>query len=78
MLQTDQAFPKVNSLNKGQQVNDHGPVDVYFGPEAPASMENNWIPTIPGKGWNMLFSLYDPLEPWFDNTWDMYEIEQIQ
>jgi hypothetical protein len=29
--------------------------------------------TIPGKGWNMLFRLYGPLEPWFDKTWRVGE-----
>ena len=43
--------------------------DIFFGPEAPEGMEDNWVQTIPGKGWNMLFRLYGPLEPWFDKTW---------
>ncbi len=42
---------------------------------APAGMENNWIQTIPGKVWNMLFRLYGPLEPWFDKTWRLPEIK---
>jgi hypothetical protein len=40
-------------------------------------MENNWIQTIPNKGWNTLFRLYGPLEPWFDKTWKLSEIEEI-
>jgi hypothetical protein len=40
-------------------------------------MEHNWIQTIPGKGWNMLFRLYGPLEPWFDKTWKLNEIELL-
>ena len=77
MLQTDQDFPQVSSLDQGLVVNADGSVDVYFGPTAPAGMENNWIQTVPGKGWNMLFRLYGPLEPWFDKTWRLNEIEQI-
>jgi hypothetical protein len=53
----------VSSLDKGLVVNQDGSVDVYFGPKAPVGMEKNWIQTIPGKGWNMLFRLYGPLEP---------------
>lgn len=68
----------MSSLDKGLRVNDDGSVDVCFGPEAPAGMEKNWIQTIPGKGWNMLFRLYGPLEPWFDKTWKLNEIEQIK
>ncbi len=77
MLQTDQQFPMVTSQNKNLIVNQDGSVDVYFGPEAPSGMENNWIQTIPNKGWNTLFRLYGPLEPWFDKTWKLSEIEEI-
>jgi hypothetical protein len=75
MLQTDQQFPSVNSLTKGLLVNADKSVDVYFGPEAPAGKENNWIQTIPGKGWNVILRLYAPLEPWFAQTWRPGEIE---
>jgi hypothetical protein len=78
MLQTDQDFPQVSSLDKGLVANADGSVDVYFGPTPPAGMENNWIQTIPGKGWNMLFRLYGPLEPWFDKTWKLNEIEEAK
>jgi hypothetical protein len=69
MLQTDQQFPGVSSVDKALQQNADGSYDVYFGPEAPAGKDSNWIQTVPGKGWNMLFRLYGPLEPWFDKTW---------
>ena len=78
MLQTDQDFPQVSSLDEGLVVNPDGSVDVYFGPKAPPGMEHNWIQTIPGKGWNMLFRLYGPLEPWFDKTWKLSEIELVK
>ena len=75
MLQTDQKAPSVSSQNKGVKVNADGSVDVYFGPKAPAGMENNWVQTIPGKGWIMILRLYGPLEPWFNKTWRPGEIE---
>ena len=78
MLQTDQDYPQVSSLDKGLVVNKDGSVDVYFGPKAPAGMEKNWIQTIPGKGWNMLFRLYGPLDAWFDKTWRLGEIELVK
>ncbi len=52
-------------------------MDVWFGPKAPAGKENNWIQTIPGKGWNMIMRLYDPLEAWVNGTWKPGEIELI-
>jgi hypothetical protein len=78
MLQTDQDFPQVSSLDKGLVVNKDGSVDVFFGPKAPSGMEHNWIQTISGKGWNMLFRLYGPLEPWFDKSWKLSEIELVK
>jgi hypothetical protein len=75
MIQTDQKQPSVSSQNKGLQTNPDGSVDVYFGPKAPAGKGNNWIQTIPEKGWFMILRLYGPLEPWFDKTWRPGEIE---
>jgi hypothetical protein len=75
MLQTDQEFPSVSSQTKGIKTNTDGSVDVYFGPVAPAGEENNWIQTIPGKGYSVALRLYGPTEPWFDKTWRPGEIE---
>jgi hypothetical protein len=78
MIQTDQQYPMVSSQNKNLLVNEDGSVDVYFGPKAPSGKENNWVQTVPGKGWNTLLRLYGPLEPWFDKTWRPGEIELQQ
>jgi len=78
MLQTDQQFPSVGSQKKGIVIKDDSSVDVYFGPEAPAGMEGNWVQTIPGKGFNVILRLYGPLEPWFDKTWKPGEIELVR
>ena len=78
MLQTDQRFPSVSSQNPDLKVNADGSVDVYFGPKAPAGKENNWIQTIPGKGWFMILRLYGPLEPWFNQTWRPGEIKLVK
>ena len=78
MLQTDRQYPSVSSQTKGLKVNPDGSVDVCFGPKAPAGKENNWVQTIPGKGWNTLLRLYGPLQPWFDKTWRPGEIELLK
>ena len=45
-------------------------------PEAPEGKEANWIQTIPGKGWfTAVFRLYGPLQPWFDKTWQLNDIQ---
>lgn len=77
MLQTDKQFPALGSKDDLQQ-NDDGSFDIYFGPEAPAGKESNWLQTVPGKGWNTVVRLYGPLEPWFEQTWRPGEIELMQ
>jgi len=76
-LQTDQTWPSVTSTDKDFHANADGSVDVYFGPERPKDAKN-FIRTIPGKGWNTIFRLYGPLEPWFDKTWRLGEIELVK
>ena len=78
MIQTDQQFPMVTSQNEKLLVNTDGSVDVFFGPKAPTGKQNNWVQTLPGKGWNTLLRLYGPLEPWFDKTWRPGEIEPVK
>jgi hypothetical protein len=78
MLQTDERFPSIGSQKEGIVVNPDTSVDVYFAPTAPAGHEANWVQTVPGKGWNVIFRLYGPLRPWFDKTWKPGEIELVQ
>ena len=79
-LQTGQPFPSYNSeKHKGKvAVNDDGAIDLYFGPEAPAGKEANWLQTVPGKGWFCLLRLYSPTEAWYDKTWRPGEIELME
>jgi hypothetical protein len=76
-LQTGQPFPSRNSERDELRHNDDGSVDIYFGPEPPVGYENNWIQTVPGKGWFTLLRLYGPLEAWFDQTWRPSDIEPV-
>ena len=70
MLQTDQQFPGLSSVDATPPVaNADGSYDIYFSPKAPEGKENNWLQTVPGKGWNVIFRLYGPLEPFYDKTW---------
>ena len=77
MIQTNQKAPSVTSQAKDLKVNADGSVDVFFGPKAPEGYENNWVQTLPGKGWFMILRLYGPLEQWFDKTWRPGEIELV-
>ena len=43
--------PGLDSYDQQMQRNADGSVDVYYGPDAPAGHEANWIPTAAGKPW---------------------------
>ncbi|WP_299157909.1 DUF1254 domain-containing protein [uncultured Eudoraea sp.] len=77
MLQTDQDYPNINSQKDPIVYNEDGSVDLYFGPTAPEGKEANWIQTVPGKAWFVLFRTYGPLEPWFNKTWQLNDFERI-
>ncbi|MBD3329383.1 DUF1254 domain-containing protein [Candidatus Dojkabacteria bacterium] len=79
-LQTDQPLPSVSSQRTPLVENEDGSVTLYFGPtnKAPEDKKANWLQSVPGKGWFVLFRLYGPLEPWFDKTWQPGEITIIE
>ena len=66
MLQTDQRFPGLDNNKEGLEKNADGSFDIYFSPKPPIGKVNNWIQTVPGKGWNTILRLYGPLEPFYD------------
>lgn len=76
-LQTDQTWPSVTSKDKEFHANADGSVDVYFAPERPKDARH-FIRTIPGKGWNAIFRFYGPLDPWFDKSCRLGEIEPVE
>jgi hypothetical protein len=77
MLQTDQHLPDLGSQTGTVETNPDGSTDIYFGPTAPEGKENNWLQTVPGKGWWTILRLYNPLQPFFDKTWRPSEIEPV-
>ena len=77
MLQTDQHLPRLGSQSRTVETNSDGSTDIYFGPTAPEGKTNNWLQTIPGRGWWPILRLYNPLQPFFDKTWRPGEIEPI-
>jgi hypothetical protein len=77
MLANGQLAASKNSYDPGVVTNDDGSVDLHFGPEPPAEAEGNWIRTVPGKGWFMIFRLYGPLEGYMDGSWKPSDIEAV-
>ena len=58
--------------------NEDGSVDLYFGPTAPEGKEQNWISTVPNQGFFAYLRLYAPLEPYFERTWVLPDIEKVK
>jgi hypothetical protein len=78
MLETDQKLAGIDSNQPGIKKNADGSVTVWFSPKPPSGHEENWVQTMPGKGWNSLLRLYAPLEPWFDKTWKPGDFELVK
>ena len=77
-LETDQKLAGLDSTLPALKKNADGSVTVWFGPQAPAGQEGNWVQTRPGKGWNTILRLYAPLEAWFDQSWKPGDFELVQ
>jgi hypothetical protein len=79
MLDTPQRYPRAGSQSypsPAAEANADGSTTIYFGPKQPDGVKRgNWIQTVPGKGWFTILRLYSPLEPFFDKSWRMGEIE---
>jgi hypothetical protein len=75
-LQNGQPLPSVSQYGQ-PAVNADGSVDIFFGPEMPQGQERNWIRTVPGRGWFPIFRLYGPLEPFFDKSWKLNDVEKL-
>ena len=57
-------------------IDDDGSVDIFFGPDAPNGMENNWIPT--GEDFFLLFRLYGPAKGWMESGWKLPDVEKVR
>jgi hypothetical protein len=77
MLQTDQPKPDVGSQSGRVKTNPDGSTDIYIGPTAPEGKTDNWLQTVPGKGFFAILRLYNPEASFFDKTWRPSEIEPI-
>lgn len=77
MLQApDSQVPSVSS--RSAVANLDGTTTIYFRPDPPPEAPNNWIQTVPGKGWFAILRLYGPLKSWFDESWKPGDIEPIR
>jgi hypothetical protein len=59
------------------QKNADGSVDIYFGTEAPAGKEANWVPTDPARKFELMFRLYAPTKALFEKAWKLPDVEKV-
>ena len=68
----------IGSLSKGLKKNKDGAIDVYFGPKAPKGFEKNWMPTVKGKRFFLLFRFYGPKTPLFTKSWQLPDVQKVK
>ncbi|WP_329833533.1 DUF1214 domain-containing protein [Streptomyces sp. BE133] len=66
-----------SSLNPDLVTNEDGTVDLYFGPQAPTGQDSNWLPTLNGTGFEVMFRLYGPKDAFTDKTWALPDIQRL-
>lgn len=82
MLSTPQNYPRAGSQSypsPAAEADADGNTTVWFSPTQPEGVaRGNWIQTMPDKGWFVGLRMYSPLEPFFDKSWRISEIEEVQ
>ena len=78
MLETDQVSAGIDGLREDLETNPDGSVTVHFSAEPPAGAENNWVQTIAGKGFNVIFRVYGPTEPWLNGSWKPGDFQKVR
>lgn len=68
LIQNGESNSTRNS-NMELATNTDGSIDLYFGTTPPENNEQNWVRTLPDKGFFLYFRFYGPLEPFYDKTW---------
>ncbi len=75
---TPEGKQMVGSLTDGLKKNKDGSLDVYFGPKAPKGFEKNWMPTVKGERFFLLFRFYGPKAPLFTKAWTLPDIQKVK
>jgi hypothetical protein len=75
---TPEGKQMVGSLTEGLKKSKDGSIDVYFGPKAPKGFEKNWMPTVKGKRFFLLFRFYGPKAPLFTKAWKLPDIQKVK
>lgn len=75
-VQTDQNRAAIRSMFELNDMNTKS-YELFFGPQAPIGRENQWVKTIPGKGWFSYFRIYGPTKDAFKGKWKPGDFEEV-
>jgi len=75
---TDQTYAALCSQFELKDAVKTGATELHFGPTAPTGKEQQWIKTIPGKGWFAYFRIYGPEPQAFDGSWRPGDFEDFR
>ncbi|HJZ19413.1 MAG TPA: DUF1214 domain-containing protein, partial [Bradyrhizobium sp.] len=76
-IATDQGHAALRSLFELKNVKG-AMADLYFGPNAPAGKESQWIKTTQGKGWFTYFRIYGPEAAAFNGSWKPGDFVEVK
>jgi hypothetical protein len=76
-IRTSQDRAALRSMFELSQASANAPLELYFGPRAPAGKEQQWIQTLPDKGWFAYFRIYGPEAAAFDGSWKPGDFERL-
>jgi hypothetical protein len=68
----------VASSDKGLRTNADGTTDIFFGPDAPAGQQANWVPTTPKNNYWLYFRFYGPEPAVFTKSWKLPDLEETR
>ncbi len=78
LITSDQQRAERGSKHEGVRTNADGSTPIFVGPEPPPKdWENNWIKSVPGRAWFPYFRFYGPTEPFFDQSWKLPPVEEV-
>ena len=80
--QTHALIKNVSHASRSSQIPDlhknaDGSVDLYFGPQAPAGQESNWVPTDPTRNFELMARFYAPRKEFFEKNWILPDVQKM-
>jgi len=80
MQRTPRVSPTASLSHRWVRATSHADcsTDLYFGSQAPAGTQVNWLATVPGGGYFAILRLYGPTEAAFDKSWTPGDFEKVK